>query len=113
MEQIDKALTSVVFFLLEKRALQQVEIYLTSADMSADRFCSPRQIHVQPYLWIDFVCINTASEICQQGAGLQLMQVNKTRSLAIFNLQSFVSFWRYDFYELLVFWAGSTHTVGV
>lgn len=45
-----RALRSVMFFLFEKRTLQQVEIYLTSADMSLDQFCSPRQIHVQPHL---------------------------------------------------------------
>lgn len=86
-----------LFYLLEARSLQEVEIYLTCADMPLDRFCSPRQIHVRPYLWIDFVCINTASEICQQGTGQQ-WKVRYTKQTTwpflTFNL---VAFWCHSF----------------
>lgn len=80
-----------MFYLFEKRSFQEVEIYLTCVDMSLDRFCSPRQIHVQPHLRIDFVCINTASKIWQQGTGSAVdVRVKKKHNLAIFMLQSFV-----------------------
>ena len=78
-------------FLFEKRLLQQVKIYLTSADMSSDRFGSPRQIHVQPHLWIDFVRINTASDLPTGNCSAADAGEQNTH-LAIFNLQIFVSF---------------------